>query len=84
MADQVDQTFVKVHFHKMKVEYSNWLVDWVVDRETDMVLMRETFQGWQGQARGSNNKCKRRDRGNNAIDIDGTSDQPKKRKLKKI
>lgn len=43
MADRVDQTFVKVHFHKMKVEYSNWLVDWVVDRETDMVLMRETF-----------------------------------------
>ena len=26
MADWVDQTFVKVYFHRMTMEYSNWLV----------------------------------------------------------
>ena len=33
MTDQVDQSFVKVHFHRMTIEYSNWLIDKIVDRE---------------------------------------------------
>ena len=41
MADRVDQSFVKVHFHKMPIEYSNWLVNKIVDKEAEMVAMRE-------------------------------------------
>ena len=43
MADRVDQSFVKVHFHRMTTEYSNWLVDKIADREADMVAMRKQF-----------------------------------------
>ena len=43
IADQVDQSFVKVHFHKMTTEYSNWLVDKIADKEADMVAMRKQF-----------------------------------------
>ena len=43
MADRVDQSFVKVHFHKMTIEYSNWLVDKIVDKEAEMVVMRKQF-----------------------------------------
>ena len=43
MADGVDQSFVKVHFHKMTTEYSNWLVSKIVDKEAKMVAMREFF-----------------------------------------
>ena len=31
MVDWVDQSFVKVHFHKMTMEYFNWLVGKVAD-----------------------------------------------------
>ena len=41
MVDRVDQSFVKVHFHKMTTEYSNWLVDKIVDKETEMVAIRK-------------------------------------------
>ena len=33
MADEVDQSFVKVHFHRMTTEYSIWLVSKIVDKE---------------------------------------------------
>ena len=41
MADEVDQSFVKVHFHRMTTEYSIWLVSKIVDKEAEMVAMRE-------------------------------------------
>ena len=41
MDDGVDQSFVKVHFHKMTTEYSNLLVSKIVDKEAEMVAMRE-------------------------------------------
>ena len=41
MANRVDQSFVKVHFHRMTTEYSNWLVDKIADKEVDMVAMRK-------------------------------------------
>ena len=41
MADQMDQSFVKVHFHRMTIEYSNWLIDKIVDNEAERVAMRE-------------------------------------------
>ena len=43
MADWVDQSFVKVHFHKMTTKYSNWLVSKIVDKEAEMVAMRNQF-----------------------------------------
>ena len=41
MADEVDQSFVKVHFHRMTTKYSIWLVSKIVDKEAEMVAMRE-------------------------------------------
>ena len=43
MADRVDQSFAKVHFHRMTTEYSNWLVNKIVDKEAEMVAMRKQF-----------------------------------------
>ena len=43
MADQVDQSFVKVHFHKMTTEYFKWLVNKIVDKEAEVVAMRKQF-----------------------------------------
>ena len=40
MANRVDQSFVKVHFHKMTIEYSNWLIDKIVDKE-ERIAMKE-------------------------------------------
>ena len=41
MADWVDLSFVKVHFHKMTIEYFNWLVNKIVDKEAEMIAMRK-------------------------------------------
>ena len=41
IADRVDQSFVKVHFHRMTTKYSNWLIDKIVDKETKRIAMRE-------------------------------------------
>ena len=41
MVDWVDQSFVKVHFHKMTTKYSNWLIDKIVDKEVERIAMRE-------------------------------------------
>ena len=41
MADRVDRSFAKVHFHRMTTEYSNWLVNKIVDKEAEMVAMRK-------------------------------------------
>ena len=79
------QCFVKVHFHKMTVQYSNRLVDQIVDSEIDMVLMREGFLGdGKDKQEDGDNKSKRRDRDSSVINIGGTRDQLKKNKLKKI
>ena len=43
MANRVDQSFVKVHFYRMTTKYSNWFVDKIVDKETEMVAMRKQF-----------------------------------------
>ena len=43
MADRVDQSFVKVHFHKITAKYSNWLVGKIADKEANMVAMRKQF-----------------------------------------
>ena len=43
MADLVDQSFAKVHFHRMTTEYSNQLANKIVDKEAEMVAMRKQF-----------------------------------------
>ena len=43
MANRVDQSFVKVHFHKMTTEYFKWLVNKIVDKEAEVVAMRKQF-----------------------------------------
>ena len=43
MVDRVDQSFVRVHFHKMTTKYSNWLIDKIVDKEAERIAMREQF-----------------------------------------
>ena len=43
MADRVYQSFVKVHFHEMTTEYSNWLIDKIVDKKAERIAMREQF-----------------------------------------
>ena len=43
MDDQVDQSFAKVHFHKITAEYYNWLVGKIADKEADMVAIRKQF-----------------------------------------
>ena len=41
MVDRADQSFVRVHFHKMTTKYSNWLIDKIVDKEAERIAMRE-------------------------------------------
>ena len=43
MVDRVDQSFVRVHFHRMTTEYSNWLVNKIADKKDDMAAMRKQF-----------------------------------------
>ena len=43
IANRVDQSFVKVHFHRMTTKYFNSLVDKIADKEVDMVAMRKQF-----------------------------------------
>ena len=43
MADRVDQSFVKVHFQRMSIDYSNWLVNKITNKEAGMVAMRKQF-----------------------------------------
>ena len=65
MADRVDQSFVKVHFHKMTTQYSNQLIDKIVDKETEMVAMRKQFlrDNWERHDE-DNYEFKKREEGN--------------------
>ena len=75
MADRVDQSFVKVHFHRMTMEYSNWLVDKIVDKEVNMVAMRKQFlKDNQDKHEANNYKFKRRDKDDKVPTIDGTNE----------
>ena len=83
MADWVDQTFVKVYFHKMTMEYSNWLVRKIRDKETNMASMRKQFPEDNEGRQGDNNyEFKRRDKDDKVLTTDGTNEQSKKKKLK--
>ena len=73
MADRVDQAFVKVHFHRMTTEYSNWLIDKIVDKEAGKIAMREQFlkdNWWR-----DNDEFKRRDNDDKVPIIEEFNDQ---------
>ena len=83
MADRVDQSFVKVYFHRMTTEYSNWLVDKVADKEADMVAMRKPFlrDNWERHD-DDNYEFKIRDKNDTVPSTEETNDQPKEKQLK--
>ena len=84
MANRVDQSFIKVYFHKITVEYFNWLVNKINDKETNMASMRKRFlETNQDKQRDNNYEFKGRDKDGGVLTIDGTNEQSKKKKLKK-
>ena len=83
MADGVDQSFVKVHFHRMTTEYSNWLVDKIANKETDMVAMRKQFlRDNQERHDDDNYEFKRRDKDDKVPITEEINYQPKEKRLK--
>ena len=83
MADQVDQSFVKVHFHRMTTKYSNWLIDKIVDKEAERIAMREQFlKDNQERPDEDNYEFKRRDRNDEVPITKEINDQQKKKILK--
>ena len=82
MADRVEQSFVKVHFHKMTTEYSNWLIDKIVDKEAERIAMREQFlKDNQERPDEDNYRFKRRDRNDEVPITKEINDQQKKEKI---
>ena len=84
MADRVDQSFVKVHFHRITTEYSNWLVNKIENKEAEMVAMRKQFLRDNRERHEANNyEFKRRVKDDEVPSIDEINEQPKEKKLKK-
>ena len=83
MADWVDQSFVKVHFHGMSTDYSNWLVNKIANKEADMVAMRKQFlrDNWE-RHKANNYEFKRRDNDDKVPNTDGINEQPKEKRLR--
>ena len=83
MADRVNLSFVKVPFHKMTTEYSNWLIDKIVDKETEMVAMGKQFlKDNQEKLDEDNYEFKRRDSDEKVPITEEINDQQKKKRLK--
>ena len=83
MADRVDQSFVKVHFHKMTTKYSNWLIDKIVDKEAESIAMREQFlRDNRERPNEDNYELKRRDNVDKVPITEKIDDQQKKKRLK--
>ena len=79
----MDQSFVKVHFHKMTIEYYNWLVDKIVDKEAEMVAMRKQFLIDNRERHDEDNyEFKRREEGDKVPITEEISDQQKEKRLK--
>ena len=79
----MDQSFVKVHFHKMTIEYSNWLVDKIVDKEAEMVAMRKQFLRDNRERHDEDNyEFKRREEGDKVPSTKEINDQQKEKRLK--
>ena len=79
----MDQSFVKVHFHKMTTKYSNWLIDKIVDKEAERIAMREQFLRDNRERPDEDNyEFKRRDM-NDEVPITKEINEKKKRLKKK-
>ena len=83
MVDRVDQSFFKVHFHKMTTEYFNRLVNKIVDKEAEMVAMRKQFlnDNWEKPDE-DNFEFRRRDNDDKVPFTKGIGDQQKEKRLK--
>ena len=82
MANRVDQSFVKVHFHKMTIEYSNWLINKIVDKE-ERIAMKEQFLRYNGERPDEENyEFKRRDMNDEVPITKEINDQQKQKRLK--
>ena len=79
----MDQSFVKVHFQRMTIKYSNWLVNKIADKEADMVAMRKQFlKDNRERHEADNYEFKRRDKDDKVPSIDGINKQPNEKRLK--
>ena len=79
----MDQSFVKVRFHRMTTEYSNWLVDKIVNKEAEMVAMRKQFLRDNGERHDEDSyEFKRREEGDEVPSTEEINDQPKEKRLK--
>ena len=67
----------------MTIEYSNWLIHKIVDKEAERVAMREQFlkDNWERPNK-DNYEFKRKDRDDEAPNTEEISDQQKKKRLK--
>ena len=75
MADRVDQSFVKVHLQRMTTDYSNQLVNKIVDNEADMVDMRKQFiKENRERDKNVNYEFKRSDLGDKVPNIDESNE----------
>ena len=84
MADRVDQSFVKVHFHKMTIEYSNWLVDKIANKEAEIVAMRKQFLKDNRERHDKDNyEFKRKFKDDEVPSTKEVNDQQKEKRLKK-
>ena len=67
----------------MTTEYSNWLIDKIVDKEAEMVAMREQFLKDNREKPDEDNyEFKRRDNDDKVPIIEEINDQQKKKRLK--
>ena len=67
----------------MTIEYSNWLIDKIVDKEVERITMREQFlKDNRKRPDEDNYELKRRDRDDEALKTEKINDQQKKKRLK--
>ena len=83
MVDRMDQSFVKVHFHKMTTKYFNWLVEKIADKKIEMDAMRKQFlRDNQERHDDDHYEFKRRDKDDKVPSTKEINDQPKEKRLK--
>ena len=74
---------MKVHFQRMTIDYSNWLVNKIADKEADIVAMRKQFlRDNRERHEADNYEFKRRVKDGKVPSIDEINEQSKKKRLK--
>ena len=68
----------------MTIEYSNWLMEKIANKEADVVAMRKQFlRDNQEKHKADSYEFRRRDKDDKVTSIDGIIEQPKEKRLKK-